>query len=63
MNGYFWELKVRGMKRYSDPEVFDLEYLSESYHYGLDFLQYLIEMRLEAAAYEEMVTTRIISQC
>jgi hypothetical protein len=62
-SGYWWELKVRGMKRYSDLEVFDLEHFSESYHYGLDFLQYLIEMRLEAAAHEEMVTTRIITQC
>jgi hypothetical protein len=61
--GYWWELKIRGMKRYSEPGVFDIEYLSESKHYGLDFLKYLVEMRLEEAAYEEMETTRIITQC
>lgn len=49
------------MRRYSEPEVFDLEYLSESKHYGLDFLQYTIEMKLEAEVYEEMMTTRLFS--
>ncbi len=58
VKGYFWELKIREMRRYSEPEVFDLEYLSESKHNGLDFLQYIIEMKLEAEAYEEMMTTR-----
>lgn len=61
VKGYFWELKIRGMRRYSEPEVFDLEYLSESKHYGLDFLQYTIEMKLEAEAYEEMIATRLFS--
>jgi hypothetical protein len=59
--GYWWELKVWGMNRYSESDVFELEYLSESKDYGLDFLQYLVEMRLEAVAYEEMTTTRILT--
>jgi hypothetical protein len=48
------------MQRYSDPTVFDLDYLNESEQYGLDFLIHMRQMELEAAAYEEMMTSRIL---
>ena len=63
VKGYWHEIKVHGMQRYSDPAVFDLDYLSESKDYGLDYLQYLIEIRLEEEDYEAMTTSRIITQC
>ncbi len=47
VNGFWWEIKIRGMKRRSSPEVFNLDYLSESKSYGLDFLVHLIQRRLE----------------
>ena len=47
VNGFWWEIKIRGMKRRSSPEVFDLDYFSESKSYGLDFLVHLLQTRLE----------------
>ena len=61
VKSYSHELKIRGMQRYSDPTVFDLDYLSESQNYGLDFLVYLWQMRLELAAYEDMTDTRLLT--
>ena len=61
VNRCWHELKIRGMRRYSDPTVFDLDYLSESQNYGLDFLVYLWQMRLELAAYEDMTDTRLLT--
>jgi hypothetical protein len=60
VSGYWYEIKIRGMQRYSNPTVFDLDYLSESEQYGLDFLVHMRQMELEAAAYEEMTTSRIL---
>jgi hypothetical protein len=61
--GYWYEIKIRGMRRYSDPAVFDLDYLSDSMDYGLDFLVHLVQSRLEAADYEAMMTSRVIAHC
>jgi hypothetical protein len=61
VNGYWHEIKIRGMQRYSDPAVFDLDYLSESMSYGLDFLVHMRQMELESAAYEEMTTSRLLT--
>jgi hypothetical protein len=61
VSGYWHEIKVRGMQRYSDPSVFDLDYLSKSKQYGLDFLAHMHQMRLEAADYEEMVSSRLLT--
>jgi hypothetical protein len=60
VSNYSYEIKVRGMQRYSDPTVFELDYLNESKQYGLDFLVHMRQMELEAAAYEEMTTARIL---
>jgi hypothetical protein len=57
--GYWHEIKIRGMQRCSDPAVFDLDYLSESMSYGLDFLVQLHQMNLEARDREEMLTSRL----
>jgi hypothetical protein len=61
VSNYSYEIKVRGMQRYSDSIVFDLDYLSESEQYGLDFLVHMRQMDLEAAAYEEMMTSKILT--
>lgn len=61
VKGYWHELKIRGMQRFSDPDVFELQYLSESKSYGLDFLVHFHQMQLEAAAYEEMTTSRLLT--
>jgi hypothetical protein len=61
VSNYSYEIKVRGMQRYSDSIVFDLDYLSESEQYGLDFLVHMRQMELEAAAYEEMMTSKILT--
>ena len=61
VSGYWHEIKIRGMRRYSDPAVFDLDYLSESMSYGLDFLVHLRQHELEAAAHEEMMTSRLLT--
>ncbi len=61
VNGYWHEIKIRGMKRYSDPNVFDLDYLSESQDYGLDFLTQLWQMKLELEAYEDAIDTRLLT--
>lgn len=61
VKGYWHEIKIRGMQRYSNPAVFNLEYLSESMNYGLDFLVHLQQHELEAAAYEEMMTSRLLT--
>ncbi|PSB48578.1 hypothetical protein C7B77_23840 [Chamaesiphon polymorphus CCALA 037] len=61
VSGYWHEIKIRGMQRYSDPTVFDLDYLSESMSYGLDFLLHLQQHELEATAYEEMVASRLLT--
>ena len=61
VKGYWHEIKIRGMKRYSDPNVFDLDYLSESQDYGLDFLTQLWQMKLELEAYEDAIDTRILT--
>lgn len=42
VKGYAHELKVWGLSRHSDPSVFSIEYMSESKHYGLDFLARLL---------------------
>lgn len=63
LTGYWHELKIRGMQRESDPSVFDLEYLSESKVYGLDFLVNLIQIHLEESDYETMITSRLLTQC
>ena len=63
VTGYWYEIKIRGMRRHSDPAVFDLEYLSESMDYGLDFLVHLVQVRLEEADYEAMTTSRVITHC
>jgi hypothetical protein len=61
VKGYWHEIKIRGMKRYSDPNVFELDYLSESQDYGLDFLTQLWQMQLEFAAYEDTIDTRLLN--
>jgi hypothetical protein len=61
VNGYWHEIKIRGMQRYSDPAVFDLDYLSESLNYGLDFLVHMRQIELEASAYEDMTTSRLLT--
>jgi hypothetical protein len=58
---YLWELKIKGMRRFSNSHVWNFDYLSESYTYGLDFLRYLIEIRLEEIQYEETIASRIIN--
>jgi hypothetical protein len=63
VKGYWYEIKIRGMRRYSDPAVFNLDYLSEGKTYGLDFLVYLVQSRLEETAYEEMMSSRSITCC
>jgi hypothetical protein len=61
VNGYWHEIKIRGMQRHSDPAAFDLDYLSDFKQYGLDFLIHFHQMQLEAAAYEEMTTSRLLT--
>ena len=61
VNGYWHEIKIRGMQRCSDPAVFDLDYLSESMSYGLDFLVHLHRMKLEAAVYEDITDSRLLT--
>ncbi|AFY97108.1 hypothetical protein [Chamaesiphon minutus] len=61
VSGYWHEIKIREMQRYSDPAVFDLDYLSESLSYGLDFLVYMRQQELEATDYEEMVASRLLT--
>jgi hypothetical protein len=63
VTGYWYEIKIRGMRRYSDPAVFDLDYLSEGKAYGLDFLVHLVRSRLAETEYEEMMTSRSITYC
>lgn len=58
---YWHEIKIRGMRRYSDPTVFTLDYLSESITYGLDFLVYLHQMNLEGCEYEDTIGSRLIT--
>jgi hypothetical protein len=61
VSGYWHEIKIRRMQRYSDPTVFDLDYLSESMSYGLDFLVHMRQHELEAIAHEEMATSRLLT--
>jgi hypothetical protein len=61
VTGYWHEIKIRGMQRCSDPAVFELDYLSESMSYGLDFLVYLHRMNLEAAVYEDATDSRLLT--
>jgi hypothetical protein len=61
VTGYWHEIKIRGMQRYSNPAVFELDYLSESMSYGLDFLVYLHRMNLEAAVYEDATDSRLLT--
>jgi hypothetical protein len=61
VNGYWHEIKIRGMQRCSDPAVFDLDHLSDSMSYGLDFLVYLHRMKLEAAVYEDITDSRLLT--
>jgi hypothetical protein len=63
VTGYWYEIKIRGMQRYSDPAVFDLDYLSEGKIYGLDFLVHLVRLQLEEAEYEELIISRSITCC
>jgi hypothetical protein len=62
VKGYWHEIKIREMRRYSDPDVFDLDYLSESQCYGLDFLTQLWQMKLELYAYEDAIDTRLLTR-
>jgi hypothetical protein len=62
VKSYWWEMKIRGMQRFSDPEVFDLDYLTECKQYGLDFLRYLIGVRMEEAAYDDTSVTNLITK-
>jgi hypothetical protein len=57
VNSYWHELKLRGIQRHSDPDVFHLDYLSESKQYGLDFLVYMQQMKLAGDEYEAMTVT------
>jgi hypothetical protein len=61
VNGYWQEIKIRGMQRYSDPAVFELDYLSESMSYGLDFLVHLHRVNLETAVYEDATDSRLLT--
>jgi hypothetical protein len=61
VSGYWHEIKIRGIQRYSDSDVFALDYLSESMSYGLDFLIYMRQQELEATAYEDMMTSRLLT--
>jgi hypothetical protein len=61
VTGYWHEIKIRGMQRCSDPAVFELDYLSESMSYGLDFLVHLHQMNLEAAVYEDTTDSRLLT--
>ena len=61
VKGYWHELKIRGMQRYSDPSVFELDYLSESQNYGLDFFTQLWQTKLEFEAYEDTIYTRLLT--
>jgi hypothetical protein len=61
VNGYWHEIKIRGMQRCSDPAVFELDYLSESMSYGLDFLVHLHQMNLEATVYEDATDSRLLT--
>lgn len=61
VSGYWHEIKIRGMQRYSDPTVFDLDYLSESMSYGLDFLVHMRQHELEATTYEDTMTSRLLT--
>ena len=60
VKGYWHEIKIRGMRRYSDPSVFELDYLSESQNYGLDFLIQMWQMKLEIEAYEGTIDLRLL---
>jgi hypothetical protein len=62
VKGYWHEIKIRGMQRSSDPSVFELDYLSESQNYGLDFLVELWQMKLELEAYEDAIDTRLLTR-
>ena len=62
VTGYWHEIKIRGMRRDSDPSVFELDYLSESQNYGLDFLVELWQMKLELEAYEDAIDTRLLTR-
>ena len=61
VKGYWHEIKIRGMRRYSNPNVFELDYLSESQDYGLDFLVQLWQMKLELRDYEDASDTRLLN--
>ena len=61
VTGYWHEIKIWGMQRCSDPAVFELDYLSESMSYGLDFLVHLHQMNLEAAVYEDTTDSRLLT--
>jgi hypothetical protein len=61
VTGYWHEIKIRGMQRRSDPAVFDLDYLSDSMSYGLDFLVHLHQMNLEASVYEDATDSRLLT--
>jgi hypothetical protein len=61
VKGCWHEIKIRGMQRYSDPNVFDLDYLSESQSYGLDFFTHLWRTKLEFEAYEDARDTRLLN--
>ncbi len=61
VTGYWHEIKIRGMQRHSEPAVFELDYLSESMSYGLDFLVRLHQMNLEAAVYEDATDSRLLT--
>jgi hypothetical protein len=72
--GFCYEIKIRGMPRFSDPSVFKVNKLIHGKKYGLDFLVYALQFsqkrlwtnslklqNLEADRYEDMLTTRILT--
>jgi hypothetical protein len=77
--GFQLEIKVRGIKRFSDPSVFAIDRLQHRKQYGLDYLAYALRFtksqsqlyepnnneniwqNLEADAYEDMITSRILT--
>jgi hypothetical protein len=77
--GFQLEIKIRGMKRYSDPSVFAIDRLQHRKQYGLDYLAHTLRFaksrsqlcepnndenilqNLEADAYEDMITSRILT--
>jgi hypothetical protein len=61
VEGFWYEIKVHGLKRYSDPTVFELDDWDISKDYGLDYLAQIVQDRLEASAYEDLMDSRLLN--